>query len=368
VRGLVLLLLAASAVAQEPNLDEIVATMRAREAASYPFFMRYRIDDKRRQGRFWVQCHEGWILRDHDWIVRRAETWQLRDRFSQQTTDEAAHIKIDRIDVALPDQSAFRLTRPVGGTDTGWRGQTRFRKAIAEDGWSRPSEFGLRWNDQDVSAVLEGWTTRVLGQEPVDGRPCVKVMVDLLTPNGEEPRGAPIPVVFWLSKDHGYYPLRFAMFSRVKKTVTFVGGEGPDLTVDGHRFEINVERITEELTKVGDAWLPVRGRELFSGAVITYHAEPDSIRVGEIPPSLYLLRDVERAEVREGTSDESFVLEFVEPDPNRPTGAITTGLVRRASDEGIPFWMFAVVGGIGLVLGALLAYLRAARGSRPGRK
>ena len=362
MKGLVLLLLAASAVAREPDLDEIVATMRAREAASYPFFMRYRIDDKRRQGHFWVQCHEGWIVRDHNWIVRRTETWRPRDGFSQQATDEAAHIKIDRIDVALPDRSAFRLIRPVGGADTEWRGKTRFRKAIAEDSWRRPSQFGLRWNGQDVSAVLDGWTARVLGQEPVDGRPCVKVMVDLSTPNGEEPRGAPVPLVFWLSKEHGYYPLRCASFGRVKKTVSYVEGEGPDLTVDGHRFEIRFERITDELAKVGDAWLPVRGRALDSGVAISYKAELDSIRVGEIPSSLYLLRDVERAEVREGTSDESFVLEFVEPDPNRPGGAIITGLVRRASDDGIPFWMFAVVGGIGLVLGALLAYRRRDRG------
>lgn len=48
--------------------------------------------------------------------------------------------------------------------------------------------------------------------------------------------------------------------------------------------------------------------------------------------------------------------------------ALLLPFLAASAAEGIPFWMFVVVGGIGLVLGALLAYLRAARGSRPGRK
>ena len=346
--GVFILLFATVAAAQEPDLQAIAAVMRAREAASYPYWMRFRVA---REGKFWPHAQDGWILDAGESLLRRSNAWRLKKPMSR-ATHEAAHERIEVIDLAILGESTVQLSRRKGESNSSWRGRSIRRKHMFNH-WAMPSKFGLVYWDLPVSQWFVDGTPSFIGREAVNGRPCLKVLIDLLTINGEVAGPPPIfPLVLWLSEEHGYYPLRVATYSRRRE-----GGAPTDFTRDGITYKITRDVTTDELVRFGDAWLPVRGRYRVVGrsnpGEISFEAEVDSIRVGDIPQSLYALADVERAEVRESPQGDTYLLEYRPSEAQRD--GFNHGLVRLPDDERIPNWMFAVMIAAGLAIGGLIA-------------
>ena len=156
------------------------------------------------------------------------------------------------------------------------------------------SESGLFWRELPYSAYLRVRAVTVLGNESIDGDPCVKLLVQ------ERGPGDPWPQVLWLSKAFGYFPRRL-VDHRISTSGTLEPGDS-ELYIRGRHCFATERYRWDELRRRGDVWYPTRIR------IESIGFDPDSRRLIEVVegsarfgdevtardfelPGLYLLND-----------------------------------------------------------------------------
>ncbi len=194
--------------ADEPTPAEIAARMAAREQATAPYALDYRVRLEWDGKVDWNGAYEGTFATDGVHTLRRLRCFTgvglslpdrntPRERFGVQETLVARRPSFDLF--------LHRMLKPDA---TAWKG-------VVERRWTgnrhvSPEDFGLRYLEQPVSSFVAHPTARIAGQEEVAGRRCVVVLVIL----GSDPATPPLgPVAFWLAEDLGYFPVQWVSYT-----------------------------------------------------------------------------------------------------------------------------------------------------------
>jgi hypothetical protein len=223
----VLLVVALLLLTSPPDLESIVAAMRAREQATTRFHMTYSVEHSFRGVRSDEHSFDGTFSRDGQRVL-----WRRPGRIHLSGAGGEARI------------------RSKGGGD--WGG--RVAEKMTPDFLITPEWFGLRFYDGPYSSMVAGESCRVLGRERVGTFDCVKVIFNL-GPGSE----VVVPQYAWLAVDHGYYPVKAAHFGMPKEPPA-ESPLGRWIRPDGAHFEIRGFKQVEELVRVGKGWVPVRAR------------------------------------------------------------------------------------------------------------
>ncbi len=175
--------------------------------------------------------------------------------------------KVERDSLYFRDRTqSFWLhleTEPVPLVWNGTRGRSR--------GPDFRPETGFFWQRRPISAFLGIQAVMIVGNEAVDGDPCVKLLVH------DHDKGdgrAPWPQLLWLSKACGYFPRRL-VDHRITHQDT-VRPTGPALRIRDWFCYATEEYRWEDLRRKGQAWYPMRIR------IETIGFEPGSRRLIEV--------------------------------------------------------------------------------------
>jgi hypothetical protein len=230
--------LAAPAGAQD--LEEIARVMAEREQATYPFAVSYRVQVRSGGREAEPGMFPAWVAHRTDRMlwkggvdddgVRKEHCW-ARDG---TTWSFVRH-----------DPEVWWLP---------WRGEIG---ASPKFTWRLlPSDFGLELASQRMSSFLRRPSARIRGRESVEDFDCVVVLVDWVDPTAPRIQH---PLALWLAVGHDYYPVQVVRY--VREAYPDIRNEDR-ITVDGLVYKPDTWRVVDELTTVGRARFPVRGRQL----------------------------------------------------------------------------------------------------------
>jgi hypothetical protein len=251
IAGLVLCL------AADPQLEKILAVLDARDGALKSFAASYyeTVDGERIGPRFFAWSPERSLYRGP----------KFHRPFAVQGWLTGSRVKCESI-YYQDTRQVLWLHRELEPVTMVWQG-TRTKSKwtwVAE-------ESGLFWHDKLLSELLRERTVQLLGREPVDGHPCVKLMV---ARNGE------FPDLLWLAEDCDYFPCR-AVEHRV-------GSHGPAVRPDQIRlgewsYSPTEETHWEELRNAGPIWYPLRVRltSIYDDDGRVIEAVPGSVRFND---------------------------------------------------------------------------------------
>lgn len=363
----------------KPRVAAIVAVMEAREAVSFPCFAAYTILDQRQGGTFWSNCSKGWVYQSDERIIRRRTTWRVGP--GRSPFDKPSHWQVELIDAELAGSTPLYLTRKSPSPNTAWSGKTSSRMRILDEGTLVPAHFGLIWSGRRVSELMATYTVAVLDEVEWGGFKCLRVVVDVANPNGTPGGLPPSPDLFWLSKAHGYYPVRMVSGRRLDDAGPFSDKEGLSFEYNDREYGARRDLIVDELIQVSGVWFPVRAhsRVLFSGAsggTVTCTVDPASVRIGEVPSHLFALKEVERAVVADSVSGEQYFIGTHPYDVSKDRLEEMTlgstearlGLRRVSPPRGIPGWVYALIGVSALLGGVGIARAIRWRKNREGAR
>lgn len=256
VRALALLLLAVPAVAQD--VADLAARAAAREEATYPFAVRYRVGDtiadyaSRGSERTWRADGEIWMRFDRFWLHARYE----------------------------PDASY-----------TKWRG-TMDRSIHWYPVVPTPDQLGLEYDLELCSSYLRHESAHVLRTERVGDLDCVVVLLDWLDEHGTEILH---PMALWLATEREAYPVQLVVYGRDPDP----DADNPDrLRLPDGTFAPRVRCVVTELFQAGDTWFPARGTVETDGETAELVIDPATLRLGRDvtdddfdPPSYMWIED-----------------------------------------------------------------------------
>jgi hypothetical protein len=262
LRALALLLLAVPAVAQD--VAELAAQAAAREEATFPFAVDYRVGTIaakyacRGSARTWRTDGEIWMRFDRWWLHARHE----------------------------PDASYTR-----------WRGT--MDRTIHFPVAPIPAQLGLEHDLRLCSEYLRHESARVVREERLGAFPCVVVLVDWLVENGTEILH---PMGLWLSTEHGAYPVQLIVYERDADPDADHPGR---ITLPDGVFAPRLRCRVEELAAAGGAWFPLRGTVAVDGMETELVMDEATLRLGDDvtdddldPPSFMWIRDLARGGFR----------------------------------------------------------------------
>jgi len=284
--------------ADDPAPADIAARMAAREQATGPYALDYRVRLEWDGKVDWNGAYEGAFATDGVNSLRRLRTFTgvglslpdrnaPRERFGVQETLVARRPAFDLYLYRMLDPKA---TAWKGVLERRWTGNRNFS----------PEDFGLRFLEQPVSSFVAQPTARVAGREEVDGRRCVVVLAEL----GSDPATPPLgPVAFWLAEEIGYFPVQWALYSP---------GAGPvaegskTLEIDGRSYVSRFVSVVAEVAPAGAGWIATKARQILASragsgpGLVTMEADAGSLRTGAMVTAsdVDLPVDIKRASVR----------------------------------------------------------------------
>ena len=353
-----------SAIAKPPpdaTIHQIHAIMAAREAATYPYWLKFKTTHRIRSRTFWQYSGHGWLLRHANGYVRRAARWRSGIA-SRSAFIQSQHEAVDEIvdfHQGVPLLKLHRpLHRPSGSQTTEWNGralQGRFARADDRD-FLTPASLGLRWRGRAVSELLTGnmdsllgeATCTLFGQTSWGEFPCTQVLVEF--------EGFLPPLLLTLSERHGYFPVRISDYVLLSKADAYRARPEDTRTVNGDQYTPQSHYVVDQLHPIGDAWLAVLGRyevlRTDHPASITCKVDVDSVEFGAVPPQRYQVPVVTRAAVRYTVRDDPMWFGFREPENRTESGRLPTasesarasGLVEIPPPTAFPLWGYAAIG------------------------
>jgi hypothetical protein len=278
IAGLVLCL------AADPQIEKILAVLDARDGALRSFAASYyeTVDGERIGPRFFAWSPERSLYRGP----------KFSRPFGVQSWFTGSRVKCESI-YYKDTRQVLWLRRELEPVTMVWQGtrQKSSQPWIAE-------ESGFFWDNKLLSEFLRERCVQLLGREPVDGHPCVKLMVTN--------KSGKFPDLLWLAEDCDYFPCRAVehdlgsqgpaqgvRFSQQR------GKGGPVVRLGEWIYSPTEETHWEELRNAGPIWYPLRVRitSVYDDDRVI-EAVPGSVRFnGEVTeddfdlPWLYFLDD-----------------------------------------------------------------------------
>jgi len=230
-----------------------------------------------------------------------------------------------------------------------------------------PAHFGLVSWSRRVTELLQEHPAFVVDEVEWNGFQCVRILYEMGRELGDDPVDSPLPSLLWLSKGHGYFPVRMVYLRRSDR------GPGPyddperfSFEYGGRPYGARGDLIVDELHAVGAGWLPVRARQRALNkrepGTITYVVKRDTLRLGKVPRELYALKEVERAAVRDNPCAAPYFIggdltkvQSADADATSqaPPGSTNQPQERLDPERGVA-WIYLTVGAAGLCVGWIL--------------
>ncbi|MFQ5845941.1 MAG: hypothetical protein ACE5JG_13235, partial [Planctomycetota bacterium] len=262
-----------------PDPGAIADVMAALEAALIPYRVEYRVVDRREGGTLWSNAYHGSFFEGRNAFIRRLV------RYTSKRPSADAFRREDFVRTEFIHASASQLLmlwRRLEPAPGAWNARILTRGNPRDDGVLIPAHFGLELVSRSVSGFLRRPSARVVGREDIGSFRCWKVLVDLVDEQRCEIR---VPVALWLSEEHGFHPVKIAVYWRAESKAAQKYVDDHDMVLDGTTFRAWSVRFVDELMPVGDAWFPVRCRQLvlfeMSRGVITLEVDRETARFGE---------------------------------------------------------------------------------------
>ena len=323
--GAVLVALAALAVlavparAQDATIpDDVFAVMEARERATRPFEVTYRVGDRR--GDAGPAVSRGEVSVAWTDVARQLRIVAPLGRYvigEAPSSGRLENLLLER------DGRTVDLHRRLTPQPGPWDGTIHADNLRIVD-FDSPLRFGLVWAGRPFSDVLRQRVVVPLGTAEVAGRRCVGVRFDV------DPGAAAVgvPVDAWLSVAHGYYPVRVLHYGRDDGTNELCSDER--VAVGASSWGVVAELSVTTLVPAGPGWVPgeavLRTRSGGELREVRLQADPSSVRHGpavafdgELPADArgVVVRDVSTGQrVPLGTAS-----------PSGPSGALRVGAV-----------------------------------------
>lgn len=223
-----------AALAQAQDLEEIAGVMAERERVTYPFAVSYWVEvqsEQEGQPGARYPARAAWSVdrllwrgavagEEHCW-ARIGNTWWFVER---DPRDRLWHGEI-----AATPEFTWRLV---------------------------PVDFGLEHASQPLSKFLLRPSARIRGRERVGDFDCIVVVMDWVHSETEHIQH---PLALWLAVEHDFYPVQVVRYTAEAYPDT---RDEDRLTIDGKVYKPATWRVVDELTTVGRACFPVRGRQL----------------------------------------------------------------------------------------------------------
>jgi len=353
-----------------PRVSVIANVMAAREEATSPYWLRYKVVERRAGHIYWAFTFNGSVYRDRTTLIRRLKKFAHHPKRGG-VFDQDAHTVMDSIAVLAKGTAPFQLWRPEASQDSVWHGASGSRQLPTIDGYWTPARFGLHLAGKAYSEYVRGPSSRVVGRVRLGQFDCIEVYTDLRDGSGMPPA----PLVLWLSEAHGYYPIQIALYIDVRVGNRYV--EGKVLRVERETYKPKMLMITEKLIAVGPGWLTSRGRKPSllreSHGEMTLEVDEPTLRYGDaIDKKCYSLADVNRAVVV-GAFGGHYVIgsgpHDVSPDRLRELAKTvrgeSLGLYRAPIDKRTNPWVLVSIAVCsGLAGYGVWAWRRRSRGSR----
>ena len=284
-----------------PTLADVLAVMQAREASTTPFLLEFAAETHWSERVYWPGVYTGTLARSTDRFTIRRKEYLPREHGDRYV--ETDHYLIDRIIISQPGEAVY-LMRGVDAVVPGWKGRISAR--TEDDGRYTPAAFGLfLWDWKPASTYLTRPCATITGRIVRDGQSCITALGDM---SGSGDTSAKIPMLFWLSETHGYFPVRIEVYTRKgKRAYDDLAGDDVSLP-DGTSARLATSFVASELAPVNEGWVASRGERVVYQRTASYRTDvivtPGSVRnAGDLSPSVFQLPpDVGQAVIQDNVS------------------------------------------------------------------